>query len=292
MSRHAQAALVLLLCCIWGSTWPVIKIGLESLPPFLSAALRFGLAALVLFGLSWKQGIRLPRSGRTHAGLLALGLGGIGLSYGAVYWGEQFIPSGLSAILFATNPFFVMLLAHVIIAGERVTGRRLAGVVIGFAGVALIFQDDVQMSHPLSLVAAGVTLVSPLATAASSVSIKRWGGHLHPYTLTALPMTYASAALFAVSWASEDLRLVHWTGGAIGSIVYLALVGSVAAFVIYYSLLKHVPVSTLAFVAYTFPVAALVLGYFLLGETLERQALVGAATVVVGVAVATVAWPR
>jgi len=105
-------------------------------------------------------------------------------------------------------------------------------------------------------------------------------------------MTYASAALFAVSWASEDLSRVHWNGEAVGSIVYLALVGSVVAFVIYYSLLKHVPVGTLAFVAYTFPVAAFVLGYFLLGEGIERKALIGAAIVVVGIAVATVSRPR
>ena len=138
----------------------------------------------------------------------------------------------------------------------------------------------------MSFVAAGVTLVSPLAAAVSNVVIKRWGGHLHPYTLTALPMTYASAALFAMSWAVEDRSHVEWTGAAIGSVVYLAVVGSVAAFGIYYSLLKHVPVSTLAFVAYTFPVAALILGYFLLGETLELQALAGAAVVIMGIAVA------
>ena len=230
MSRTSQAALVVILCFIWGSTWLVIKIGLQTLPPFLSAGLRFGLAASVLFGLSAMQGVPVPRGGRVHLGLLAHGLCGISLSYGAVYWGQQFIPSGLSAILFATNPFFVMLLAHGMIAGERVTGRRLLGVIIGFAGVALIFQDDLQMSHPMSLAAAGVTLLSPLAAAASNVSIKRWGGHLHPYTLTALPMTYAPAALFAVSWAAEDVSRLQWTVTAVGSIAYLAVIGSVAAF--------------------------------------------------------------
>ena len=291
MSVSVRLALVVALCLIWGSTWPVIKIGLETLPPFHGAGFRFALAAAVLFGLSWAQGVAMPRRIRTHLALLAHGLIGIGLSYGAVYWGEQHIPSGLSAVLFATNPFFVMLLAHLAVAGERVTSRRLVGMVVGFAGVALIFRDDLQMAHPLAVTPAGVTLLSPLAAAVSNVAIKRWGGHLHPYTLTALPMTYASVGLFVASWMTEDTTSVAWTATAVGSVVYLAVVGSVAAFVTYYTLLKHVAVSTLAFVTYTFPVAALILGYLLLGETLAAQALVGAGVVVVGIAVATAA-PR
>jgi drug/metabolite transporter (DMT)-like permease len=184
-----------------------------------------------------------------------------------------------------------MLLAHLAVAGERVTGRRLVGMVVGFVGVALIFRDDLQMAHPLAVTAAGVTLLSPLAAAVSNVAIKRWGGHLHPYTLTALPMTYASIGLFTVSWMTEDPSGVVWTPTAVGSVVYLGLFGSVAAFVIFYTLLKQVAVSTLAFVTYIFPVVALLLGYLLLGETLAAQSLIGAGVVVVGIAVATAA-PR
>ena len=180
-----------------------------------------------------------------------------------MYWGEQYIPSGLSAVLFATHPFFVMLFAHVAIATEPIALRRLVGVGLGFVGVMLIFQDE------------------------SNVSIKRWGSHLHPYHLTALPMTYAAAALFVVSWLTEDRSAVRWTGPAMGSVLYLAIVGSVAAFSIYYTLLRQFAVSTLAFVTYIFPVVALVLGYALLGETLEVRALVGAPTTVIGIAVAT-----
>lgn len=280
-------ALVICLCFIWGSTWPVIKIGLGALPPFLGAGWRFGVAALCLFGLSWVQGVRLPRSRRAHAGLLLHGLFGIGVSYGAVYWGEQHIPSGLSAVLFATHPLFVLLFAHAAIAAEPITLRKLVGVGLGFVGVMLIFQDDLQLSSRASVMAAGITLLSPLVAAVSNVSIKRWGSHLQPYHLTALPMTYAAAALFVVSWLTEDRSTVRWTGAAVGSVLYLAIVGSVAAFGIFYTLLKQFPVSTLAFVTYVFPIVALGLGYALLGETLEAQALVGAATIVIGVAVAT-----
>ena len=287
MSRPISFLLIVVLCVIWGSTWPIIKIGFDALPPFLSAGSRFLVSGIVLFGLSWLQGGRLPRSGRAHLGLLGHGIVGIGLSYGVVYWGEQYIPAGLSAVLFATNPLFVLLLAHFVLASEPITLRKLLGVTLGFVGVLFIFKDELQLPDRMSEVAAAVTLVSPFVAAISVVGIKRWGQHLHPYNLTALPMTYAAGALLVVSVLTEDLSTVRWTGTAIGTVLYLALFGSVAAFVIFYTLLKQFAVSTLVFITYVFPVVAIALGYILLGETIELQSLIGTGIIMVGIVVAT-----
>ena len=139
----------------------------------------------------------------------------------------------------------------------------------------------------MSEVAAAVTLVSPFVAAISVVGIKRWGQHLHPYNLTALPMTYAAGALLVVSVLTEDLSTVRWTGTAIGTVLYLALFGSVAAFVIFYTLLKQFAGSTLVFITYVFPVVAIALGYILLGETIELQSLIGTGIIMVGIVVAT-----
>jgi drug/metabolite transporter (DMT)-like permease len=279
------------LCFIWGSTWLVIKVSLEVVPPFFGAALRFALAAAILFGLARLNGVRPLRSLRGHAALLVVGVG-TGVSYGAVYWGEQYITSGLSAVLFATHPLFVMILAHAIIATEPLTARKALGGVLGFAGVVLIFETDLQFTHPLGVTAALVTLLSPLTAATSNVCIKRWAHHIHPYNLTALPMGYAAVLLAAVALATENVSAVSWTAGAVAAIVYLAIFGSVAAFVMLYTLLKHIPVSLLALVSYGFPVVAVLLGFAILGETLEPQALAGAAAIVAGVAVATRAPAR
>ena len=135
--------------------------------------------------------------------------------------------------------------------------------------------------------AAAVTLVSPFVAAISVVGIKRWGQRLHPYNLTALPMTYAAGALLVVSVLTEDLSAVRWTGTAIGTVLYLALFGSVAAFVIFYTLLKQFAVSTLVFITYVFPVVAIALGYILLGETIELQSLIGTGIIMVGIVLAT-----
>ncbi len=272
---------------IWGSTWVVIKIGLEVLPPFLSAALRFGSASAILFGLALFRGVRMPRTFGTHFFLFWHGVFGIGVSYGAVYWGEQYIPSGLSAVLFSTHPLFVMAIAHVVIHDEPVTPRKALGAIVSFVGVVLIFQTDLQFTHPLGVTGAAVTLLSPMAAAGSNVAIKRWGHHIDPYNLTAFPMGYAAILLAFASLATEDLSRVTWTPTAVASILYLSIFASVAAFIMLYTLMKQVAVSLLALISYSFPVVAVVLGFLILGERLEPRAIVGALAIVGGIAVAT-----
>jgi drug/metabolite transporter (DMT)-like permease len=290
MSSPLRLALLAALCLIWGSTWLAIKIGLEDLPPFLGAAVRFALAAGVLFALARLQRVPFPRSRRVHLALLGLGMGSFGMSYGVVYWAEQYIPSGLTAVLFATHPLLVLVIAHLLLRAERMTARRAAGVALGFVGVVLVFASDLSTVHPRAPVAAGVLMLSPLAAAISNVAIKRWGTGLHVYNLTVLPMAYGSMALFTVSLATEDLASARWSTAALGSIVYLAVFGSVVAFVVYYSLLKRVAVTSLSLVSYIFPVVAVVLGWALLGERLGPGAWIGSATIIVGIVLAT--WRR
>lgn len=290
MTRGARWAGIAAVSFIWGSTWLAIKVGLESMPPFLSAGMRFALAAGVLAGLSWVAGVPWPREARTHAGLLALGVLNFVVNYGAVYWGEQYVSSGLTAVLFATYPLFVLLVAHATIGAERITARKAVGVLLGFAGVFVIFRSDLALAEPRAALAAAVILVSPVASALTSVGIKKWGHDLHPYTLTALPMAYGAVALTAIGLTFEDARAIEWTPAAVGSLAFLSLFGSVIAFVVYYRLLKVVSVSLLALVSYAFPIVAVVLGWLVLGERLAGSTLLGAGAVLAGIAIAT--WRR
>jgi drug/metabolite transporter (DMT)-like permease len=290
MSGRARWAGIAAVSFIWGSTWLAIKIGLGSMPPFLSAGMRFAIAAGVLSALAWANGVAPPRDARTHAGLLTLGFLNFVVNYGVVYWGEQYVSSGLTAVLFATYPLFVLLIAHLAIGAERITVRKLAGVALGFAGVGVIFRSDIAVDDPRASLAVAVILVSPVASALTSVGIKKWGHDLHPYTLTALPMAYGSVALTAIGLATESPRAIAWNPASIGALVYLALFGSVVAFVVYYRLLKVVPVSLLALVSYAFPIVAVALGWLVLDETLSGSTLAGAGMVLVGIALAT--WRR
>jgi drug/metabolite transporter (DMT)-like permease len=290
MSGKSRWAGIVAVSFIWGSTWVAIKIGLGSMPPFLSAGMRFAIAAGILSVLAWASGVRVPREPRTHAGLLALGFLNFVVNYGVVYWGEQYVSSGLTAVLFATYPLFVLLIAHFSIGAERITLRKLAGVALGFAGVAVIFRSDIAVDDPRANLAVAVILISPVASALTSVGIKKWGHDLHPYTLTTLPMAYGAVALSAIGLATESPRAIEWSAVSVGALLYLALFGSVIAFVVYYRLLKVVPVSLLALVSYAFPIVAVALGWIVLDEALSGSTLAGAGMVLVGIALAT--WRR
>jgi drug/metabolite transporter (DMT)-like permease len=285
-----RVALLALLCFIWGSTWLAIKIGLDDVPPFLGAAIRFTVAAAILLVLGRIQRVPFPRTRRAHAGLLVLGLTTFAISYGVVYWSEQYLSSGLTAVLFATHPLLVLLLAHVVIEAERITIRRLLGVVLGLAGVVMIFRSDFALAHPRAPLAAAVVMLSPLTAATNNVAIKRWGSQMHVYNLTTLPMAYGAAALFGVSLLVEDSASARWTAAAVGSIAYLAVFGSVIAFVVFYSLLKRVTVTALSLISYVFPVVAVFLGWAVRGESLDATAGLGAAAILLGIAIAT--WRR
>ena len=290
MSRTRIWGLFGLLAFIWGSTWLVIKVGLADLPPFLAAGLRFALAAACLAALARARRIRLPRRRGEHALLLVVGMTTISASYGIVYWAEQYIPSGLTAVLFATHPFFTLILAHLVLAAERITAPKALGVTIGFLGVLLVFRGDLTIDDPRGATAAAIFLLAPFISAAGNVMVKRWGTHLHPFQLSILPMAYGAAALLGTSLVVEGGARAEWSPVAVGSVMYLALLGSVVTFVGYYTLLKEVPVTTLNLLAYVYPLVAVALGYAVLGEVLDRPTLVGGALVLTGIAVAT--WRR
>jgi drug/metabolite transporter (DMT)-like permease len=186
----------LLLTVIWGTTWAAIRIGLEGVPPFTGVALRFALAGALLLALARPLGVRLGRGPHERVLWLVNGVLSFCLSYAAVYWSEQYIPSGLAAVLFATYPLFVAALAHVLLPGERLAPIAVAGMGLGFAGVAVIFSDDLTLLGGETVrTAALVMLVSPVVSAVASVVVKRWGGGVHPLSLAAVPMLIAGLVM-------------------------------------------------------------------------------------------------
>jgi len=289
MKRPSQPLIVgvfVLLCLIWGTTWAAIQIGLEGIPPFTGAAMRFGLASLLLLVLALSLGVRLGRNRREKLLWLVNGMFSFTISYGVVYWSEQWVPSGLASVLFATYPLFVAVISHFALPSEALTRREVLGILLGFAGVAVIFTEDFSLlGGPQVTIAAVVMLLSPVAAAVGSVSVKRWGAGVHPFSLTAIPMAMAAAILGAMGLAFESEREVVFDTVSLGALLYLAVVGSALTFSLYYWLLAYLPVKRLALIAYLIPVVAVLLGV-LRGEPLTNQILAGSGVVVVGVALA------
>lgn len=275
-----------LLCLIWGTTWAVIRIGLEGVPPFSGVAIRFGLASVVLLAAALAAGVRLGRTRVERRLWIANGLLSFSISYGVVYWAEQWVPSGLTAVLFATYPLFVAVFAAIALPSETLGRVELMGLAAAFAGVAVIFSEDLSaLGGPDVRTAAGILLLSPVASAAGSVAVKRWGGGVHPLSITAIPMAITAAVMGAVALAAERGREFTWSASAIGAILYLSILGSVVTFSLYYWLLLHLPVRRLALIAYVVPVIAVAVGVAR-GEPLTIRILIGSSIVVGAVALA------
>jgi len=274
------------LTVVWGTTWSAIQIGLERTPPLGGVAIRFLLAGALLWAIARARGIRLGRQKHEKALWWINAAFAFSLSYGIVYWAEQWIPSGLASVLFATYPLFVGLIAHLALPGERLSVKESVGMLLGFAGVATIFSADFgALGGHRVFVASAVMLASPAAAAIATVWVKRWGGSIHPLSLTAVPMIMAGAAMGVVSLVFERGRTYTWDAAAIGALLYLAVIGSAVTFTLYYWLLAYLPAKRLALIAYLIPLIAVTIGT-LRGERLTSRILVGSVTVIAGVALA------
>ena len=276
-------AAIAILVLIWGSTWAAIAVGLEGIPPWTGVAARFLLAAVLLAIVGWVRG--LPMGGAP--GLYRLwaieAVFAFSISYGVVYWAEQWVPSGLTAILFATFPLFVALLAHPFL-GERITPSSAAGVVAGFLGVAVIFSEDLKvLGGPEVRQAALVLLLSPAAAAISHVSVKRWGGGFHPMQLTVVPMAVTGVLMGVLAYLVERDRGVVVDLASVGSLAYLVVFGTAVTFTLYYWVLARVKATHLSLITFGIPVVAVAIGVLALGEPLTARTVAGAALVLVGV---------
>jgi len=275
-----------LLVLIWGSTWSVIRIGLRGIPPFSGVSIRFAIAGFALLALALALRVPLGRSRHERALWWVNGVLAFTISYGVVYWAEQWVPSGLTSVLFATYPLFVAIISHFILPAESLTRPELMGIVAGFIGVGVIFSEDFSaLGGRQVAIASAVMLLSPLAAAISSVAVKRWGGGIHPLSLTAVPMLICAAFTGAIAALTERHLPFTWDRSSIAALVYLALAGSAVTFTLYYWLLSYLPAKRLALIAYFIPVEAVLIGVFL-DEPITPRIILGSAMVVVGVALA------
>jgi drug/metabolite transporter (DMT)-like permease len=288
MSRSVVWGLYALLVLVWSSTWVTIKIGLDDLPPLFGAGIRFGLAGIGLLAYAAARG----RALRTDTVLaVTLAVLPFATTYGLIYWAEQHIPSGLTAVLFGVLPLYVALLAAVALPDEPLRARLLLGIGVAIGGLALAFNESLELGDDeLAGLAAGAVVASPIASAIGNVSIKKRGAGLDALVLNGWAMAGAGALLLAVSAPTEAWSDARLTGASVFSIVYLAGAGTAFTFVALTLLLRELPAVTTSFISVLLPFGALAFGALLEDETVTSTALGGAALVALGIAVAQ--WPR
>jgi drug/metabolite transporter (DMT)-like permease len=280
-----HVALYILLCLIWGSTWLVIKVGYGGLGPFNVAALRFLLAGVMFMPIVPLLRARWP-SGRAEWLLVTwVGLVLFAADYGLIYWGEQFLDSGLTSILFALLPLVTIAFAHVYVPGDRITARKLSGSVLAFGGIVALFGDRVRLD-PEGLGPMLAIIGSTVCAAAAGVATKRHGAALHPAALNAPAMLIGAVALALISLTVGDGLQIPRDSSTWAAIGYLAIAGSVITFLGYFTLLKTWSVTSLSFISVFTPAIALILGFVFLDERPTFANGVGGALILGGVALA------
>jgi len=271
------------VCTVWGSTWLAIKIGLETVPPLLAAGIRFVIASSLLAVIVKVRGIPVPRDPDALRVYLTLGILSFFLPFGLVYWGQQYIPSGLSSILFAAYPGWVALFSHFALSAERMDGFKASGVTLGALGLVVIFSRDVHWSGTEGLLGMSAVMISTVLQAVSLVIIKKYGQPVSPFSMNLVGMTLGAALLLVSSLAFEDPTSAVFTLPAVASILYLAIIGSVLTFGSYFWLLKRTEAVYLSLTSFVNPIIAVVLGAIILGETLAPTVLLGATLVLLGI---------
>ena len=280
----------LALGLIWGSTWTFIKVGLADLPPFGFAGLRFVLAAIPLWIFLLARRPKGPTSRADWILVVGTGLLSISVSYGLVFWGEQYIASGLTAILFTSYGMFGLLFAHAFLPAEPLRPRKVSGVLLGIAGIALIFADQIGWKGPMALWGSLAVVLSAVIQAFSAVMIKGRAGHLDPAVVTAWQMLVGAVPLVLLGLLLEGNPFrFHWTPMGLFSLLYLALVGSSLAFVLWYTLLKRVEVTKAQTMPLINTLVAVALGAILLGERFGLREAAGGLGILLGTALVVTA---
>ena len=282
--RWLPLAIWSVLCLIWGSTWLAIKVGLRDLPPITFAGIRFVIASVILFAIILARRIRLPERASDWRLLAWTGFLTITVNYALVFWGEQYLASGLAALLNATIPLFGLPLAHRYIASEQLTAKKVLGVLLGLVGVAIVCSAELGGNGAHAFWGSLAIIVASLAGAQGSVLVKARGGHFDPALLAGVQMATGCVPLLVGGVLLEGNPVGYqWTTRAVVALLYLAVVGSVVAFLAYYWLIRHIEVTRVLLIPLVTPLIAVLLGVGFLGETLGWGTAVGGSAILFGV---------
>ena len=281
--RHAS---FVFLCLVWGTTWVAIKITLEGMPPFFGAAARFLVAALVLFlfAKAKKISLALDKKYMQIIGISAFLM--YVFDYGLVYWGEQYLTAGVTAIFFATFTLFTTVWSNFIFKSEHFRWNTFLGIVIGFIGILIVFYDQLLVTDFSKMVIWGslAIIVGAAGGAMAVVIIKKYAHDVNPVSITLHQMLYGLVFLVVLGLLVDDVHSIKLSPRIITAIVYLGIFGSALAFSVYYWMLKNMSAITLSTVIYITPIVAIIFDFLILGEKISLQAIIGTAVIFVGIA--------
>lgn len=272
------------VCLIWGTTYLAIKVALETIPPFLMGGIRYVIGGGVLAAWLLARRETLPPP-REWPRLAVLGFLMITLGNGGVVWGEQYLASGLTAVVIATSPFWMVAIDAMLPGADRLTLRQWGGLFIGFCGILLLVWPDLTLGGASGrAVVLGILAlqVACIGWSIASAYTRRHAVSRNVLGVAALQMVFGGFFLMLAGTAMGEWQDLTFSPRTTAALVYLTLAGSVIAFAAYSYALRHLPIATVSLYSYVNPVIAVALGTVLLGEPFRVSMLVAAAAIGIG----------
>jgi len=274
----------LTVCIVWGTTYLGIRVALESVPVLLVAGLRWTAAGVIMSGLMLATGRGLPKP-RLWAPLALLGFLMNVVGNGFVVYAQQYVASGLTAVLIATTPFWSALAERLLPNGERFSPRSLAGLALGFAGIVVLVWPEMTNGGAGGrqfVIGVIVIQLACIGWVIGTSFAKRHELGDNPFRSTALQMVFSGAMLLSAATAHGDWSQVYFTPRTIAAMAYLTIAGSLIAYSAYIYAIQHLPLQLVSLYAYINPMIAVALGTLLLDEPLSARIIVAAILVFVG----------
>ena len=286
VARRAWIAWIA-VCLIWGTTYLAIKVALETIPPFLMGGLRYLAAGVGLAGLLALRGRALPALA-VWPRLAVLGFFMIGLGNGGVVIGSQWLPSGLTAVLIATSPFWMVTVEAAVSGGQQMHARQWAGLVVGFVGILVLVWPDISGGGDAMRGMLWGVLAVQTACAGWSVGSAYTRRHVMPADVlgaAAIQMLFGGIFMLIGGTLHGEWTRIAFNPKTTWAFAYLTLAGSVVAFAAYSYALRHMDVAVVSLYTYVNPVIAVVLGAIVLGEPFGWRMVAAAGLIAAGVIV-------
>jgi drug/metabolite transporter (DMT)-like permease len=275
------------VCIIWGTTYLGIRISLETMPPALMGGLRWMIAGVLLAGYLYARGEKVPDRSR-WGGIALMAFLLLGLGNGGVVFAEQWIPSGLAAVLVATSPFWMSGVEAMLPDGDRLTRRGILGLTIGFGGIVVLVWPELTLGSSSSRqFLAGVIAIqiAALGWCLGSAYSRRHARKDNVFVTTAYQMLLGGVMMTILGTFRGEWNELWFNGRTATALAYMSTIGAVGGFVAYTYALRHLPVSFVSLYAYINPIIAVALGILLLGEPFDMRMALSALLVFAGVAV-------
>lgn len=271
------------ICIIWGTTYLAIRVGVTDLPPMLFAGIRWVVAGAILIVIQRAIGNKLPAFSEIKH-LAVVGIALLGIANGLVVIAEQWLPSGLTALLITTLPFWMVGFETLLPKGPKFNAVIFIGLVFGLSGVLLIFGKDFENWINSNYLFGALALMGAVVSwSLGSIYSKYKKLDVHPMMGAAVQMLIAGTLQLLLGFILGEHNNFHLTGNGFYSILYLILFGSIFGYASYIYAIHHLPLSLVSTYAYINPIIALILGWYFLGEDLSINILFAALLIFTGV---------